>query len=86
MLVLELQSFKSVPQLDHRNEVDLFRAKYLMMQHLKFSPFISHINFIYWKNGGAKFDFYAERQDPMYSNSGGRVYSEHAIVHMVHED
>jgi len=49
LLVLELQQFKQLPILNPQNEVEVFRAKYLLMLQLKFSPFIESINFICWR-------------------------------------
>lgn len=30
LLILELQSFKGIPQMDSRSEIDVFRSKYLL--------------------------------------------------------
>ena len=54
----------------------MFRAKYLLMLQLKFNPFVKHIDFLYWKHGGAKFDFYERPSKDCY---------EHAIVQLYYE-
>ena len=78
ILVLQLPTFKGVPQLDINHKADLFRAKYLLMLQLKFVPFIKSIHLVYWKTSGSKFNFYTNR------NEKGN-FIEHAIVETYYE-
>lgn len=73
MLIIQIPTFKGNPIYSSSNEVDEFRQKYLLMLQLKFVPFVKNLEFVYWKSGGSKFNFYS-------SNSEGRNYIQHAVI------
>ena len=43
------------------------------MLQLKFAPLVKNLDFVYWKSGGSKFNFYSEVSDK------GK-FLEHAII------
>lgn len=62
------------------NKCDIFRHTYLLLLQMKFCPFVKSVNYLYWKHGSSKFEFY---ENP---GKDGKNYCEHAIVELFYEN